>query len=346
MLRLGNQEAGFSGRGSQAGEKKESSQIETARWNPDSRRGRSVALLFGWSRLGFWLPLPSLFLLPRRLWRHLQRLPPPSRQYPEEIVNSTPLSTSTAALSLRPSPPGATERTHTPRTAIEEDSVEESPAPFTSRADLPSPPPFPSSASSAPRRKHGRPPFIGSTLSANRMAHCQVITPVALGVGLVGAGERDAAGEGESTIVFTSPFGTTPDPTVPRDFARSTPSPTSSSRGSISRRGSSDSTPGSRRGSQSALTSLRPAQAPPPFPDQLSSPHSPTAKSPFEGDAVDLSRRRSVDVGVLGLGSHRPYGAGSLSKKVREAVGPDAADKETGVVGSGLKGGKDRLCVL
>ncbi|KAM0752027.1 HD-domain/PDEase-like protein [Meredithblackwellia eburnea MCA 4105] len=59
---------------------------------------------------------------------------------------------------------------------------------------------------------------------------------------------------------------------------------------------------------------------------------------------VDFSRRRSVDVGVLGLGTHRQNGVGSMSKRVREAVGPDAGDKDNGFVPTpGLKGGKDRL---
>ncbi|GAA5851196.1 hypothetical protein JCM8547_004162 [Rhodosporidiobolus lusitaniae] len=58
---------------------------------------------------------------------------------------------------------------------------------------------------------------------------------------------------------------------------------------------------------------------------------------------VDFSRRRSVDVGVLGVGTHRSHGATAMSRRVRDAVGPDAGDKETGVIGAGAKGGKDRL---
>lgn len=58
---------------------------------------------------------------------------------------------------------------------------------------------------------------------------------------------------------------------------------------------------------------------------------------------VDFTRRRSVDVGVLGVGTHRVHGVTAMSKKVRDAVGPDAGDKETGVIGAGKKGGKDRL---
>lgn len=61
---------------------------------------------------------------------------------------------------------------------------------------------------------------------------------------------------------------------------------------------------------------------------------------------VDFTRRRSVDVGVLGVGTHRVHGVTAMSKKVRDAVGPDAGDKETGVIGAGKKGGKDRLSVF
>lgn len=50
-------------------------------------------------------------------------------------------------------------------------------------------------------------------------------------------------------------------------------------------------------------------------------------------------------MGVLGLGTHRQNGVGSVSRRVREAVGPDAGDKEVGLVGAGAKGGKDRLYV-
>ncbi|GAA6059261.1 hypothetical protein JCM10212_006654 [Sporobolomyces blumeae] len=58
---------------------------------------------------------------------------------------------------------------------------------------------------------------------------------------------------------------------------------------------------------------------------------------------VDFTRRRSVDVGVLGVGTHRMHGVTAMSRKVRDAVGPDAGDKETGVIGAGKKGGRDRL---
>ena len=56
---------------------------------------------------------------------------------------------------------------------------------------------------------------------------------------------------------------------------------------------------------------------------------------------VDL-RRRSVDVGVLGLGTHRMGGVGAVSRRVRDAVGPDAGDKEYGLTGSAANG-KDRM---
>lgn len=51
-------------------------------------------------------------------------------------------------------------------------------------------------------------------------------------------------------------------------------------------------------------------------------------------------------MGVLGVGTHRAHGVTTMSRRVRDAVGPDAGDKETGLVGAGGKGGKDRLCVL
>lgn len=60
---------------------------------------------------------------------------------------------------------------------------------------------------------------------------------------------------------------------------------------------------------------------------------------------ADSYRRRSVDVGVLGVGNHRLYGATAPSRRVRNAIGPDAGDKETGVIGAGKKGGRDRMCV-
>lgn len=53
-------------------------------------------------------------------------------------------------------------------------------------------------------------------------------------------------------------------------------------------------------------------------------------------------RRRSVDVGVLGLGTHRMGGAGAASRRVRDAIGPDAGDKEFGLTGS-APNGKDRM---
>ncbi|BGP55449.1 3',5'-cyclic-nucleotide phosphodiesterase [Rhodotorula sphaerocarpa] len=58
---------------------------------------------------------------------------------------------------------------------------------------------------------------------------------------------------------------------------------------------------------------------------------------------ADSYRRRSVDVGVLGVGNHRLYGATAPSRRVRNAIGPDAGDKETGVIGAGKKGGRDRM---
>ncbi|GAA5911213.1 3',5'-cyclic-nucleotide phosphodiesterase PDE2 [Sporobolomyces salmoneus] len=70
----------------------------------------------------------------------------------------------------------------------------------------------------------------------------------------------------------------------------------------------------------------------------------PTTPQPsLSNPNVDFTRRRSVDVGVLGVGTHRIHGITAMSKKVRDAVGPDAGDKETGVIGAGKKGGRDRL---
>lgn len=39
------------------------------------------------------------------------------------------------------------------------------------------------------------------------------------------------------------------------------------------------------------------------------------------------------------------HGVTAMSRRVRDAIGPDAGDKETGLVGAGGKGGKDRLYV-
>lgn len=61
---------------------------------------------------------------------------------------------------------------------------------------------------------------------------------------------------------------------------------------------------------------------------------------------LDVTRRRSVDVGVLGLGYHRHGSGPAPSKRMRDAVGPDAGDKQIGVFGSGPKGGRDRLYVV
>ncbi|GAA6016521.1 hypothetical protein JCM11491_002349 [Sporobolomyces phaffii] len=78
------------------------------------------------------------------------------------------------------------------------------------------------------------------------------------------------------------------------------------------------------------------------FPTYLA-PATPQASTSYLANNVDFTRRRSVDVGVLGVGTHRLHGVTAMSKKVRDAVGPDAGDKETGVIGAGKKGGRDRL---
>lgn len=102
--------------------------------------------------------------------------------------------------------------------------------------------------------------------------------------------------------------------------------------------------PGSRRGSGQSSINLGPC----PPTSTSPAPSGPFANAPgltgrdlIEKHVPDFSRRRSVDVGVLGV--HRLSAGSSLSRRVREAVGPDAADKEVGVIGAGGKGGKDRL---
>ncbi|GAA5829618.1 hypothetical protein JCM3766R1_001240 [Sporobolomyces carnicolor] len=72
-------------------------------------------------------------------------------------------------------------------------------------------------------------------------------------------------------------------------------------------------------------------------------PSTPQASTSFLANNVDFTRRRSVDVGVLGVGTHRMHGVTAMSKRKRDAVGPDAGDKETGLIGAGKKGGRDRL---
>jgi hypothetical protein len=111
--------------------------------------------------------------------------------------------------------------------------------------------------------------------------------------------------------------------------------------------------PGSRRASLQGGTSS-PLRSPAastahavPFFSNFVNPNQPAAGASsnhfLNVHQPDFSRRRSVDVGVLGLGTHRLNGVSTLSKRVREAVGPDAGDKEIGLVGAGAKGGKDRL---
>ncbi|KAL8292738.1 hypothetical protein RQP46_001350 [Phenoliferia psychrophenolica] len=171
-------------------------------------------------------------------------------------------------------------------------------------------------------------------------------------------------------ISFVSPFGGGPptgagssSPGGSPSSRRNSAAPTTPARGSShSRLGgpeyASSASPGSRRGS--VPTNATPLRAPATTsPSPSSSPVPPTTALPFFANLaatqpppvlfkphvpVDFSRRRSVDVGVLGLGTHRQNGVGSMSRRVRDAVGPDAGDKETGFVpSSGLKSGKDRL---
>jgi hypothetical protein len=58
---------------------------------------------------------------------------------------------------------------------------------------------------------------------------------------------------------------------------------------------------------------------------------------------VDFSRRTSVDNGVFSSGYHRHGTGASVSRSVRDAVGPDAGDKEEGFVGTSANGGRNRL---
>ncbi|GAA6011975.1 hypothetical protein JCM10207_003446 [Rhodosporidiobolus poonsookiae] len=123
--------------------------------------------------------------------------------------------------------------------------------------------------------------------------------------------------------------------------------PTRSSSQTRSSGGDSPVLPGSRRASiQGTSSPLRSpaastAHAPPFFAGIMNS--NTTGPNPLLKANVDFSRRRSVDVGVLGVGTHRMHGVTTMSRRVRDAVGPDAGDKETGLVGAGAKGGKDRL---
>ncbi|KAK4046188.1 3',5'-cyclic-nucleotide phosphodiesterase [Microbotryomycetes sp. JL201] len=83
------------------------------------------------------------------------------------------------------------------------------------------------------------------------------------------------------------------------------------------------------------------ALAPPFFSSLINPAAASSSSSLLNAHVPDFPRRRSVDVGVLGMSNHRLNGINPLSKRVKEAIGPDAGDKETGVVGA--KGAKDRL---
>lgn len=168
-------------------------------------------------------------------------------------------------------------------------------------------------------------------------------------------------------ITFVSPFASPSSSPAPNHSRRNS---ATGSAGTTKARGSSHSrvgagppggheyaqpSPGSRRGSNPNLATTHAHRSPPAAPATLpffanltgggqTPPALAVPSAGFFTQPVDFSRRRSVDVGVLGLGTHRQNGIGSMSKRVREAVGPDAGDKESGFVGSnGLKSGKDRL---
>lgn len=103
--------------------------------------------------------------------------------------------------------------------------------------------------------------------------------------------------------------------------------------------------PGLRRGSSSAPTPLSPIAVPlSPCATTNTTVTAAVAPVRYSAPPVDFSRRRSVDVGVLGLGYHRHGTGGNFSRSVRDAIGPDAEDKADGLIGSGPKG-KDRMYV-
>ncbi|KAM0787724.1 hypothetical protein ACM66B_003783 [Microbotryomycetes sp. NB124-2] len=107
-----------------------------------------------------------------------------------------------------------------------------------------------------------------------------------------------------------------------------------------SRRGSLQTTaPGTSSPLRSPAAST--ALAPPFFSNLINPTSASSSSSLLNAHVPDFPRRRSVDVGVLGMSNHRLNGINPLSKRVKEAIGPDAGDKETGVVGA--KGAKDRL---
>ncbi|BGP16120.1 hypothetical protein JCM10213_007500 [Rhodosporidiobolus nylandii] len=152
-------------------------------------------------------------------------------------------------------------------------------------------------------------------------------------------GKRGSIAHSTITVVPPARRGSTPGSPHRASTVRSS----SQTRSSC---GDSPSLPGSRRASiQGSPTPLRSpaahtADALPFFAGVVNGNSGP---NPLLKANVAFSRRRSVDVGVLGVGTHRVHGVTTMSRRVREAVGPDAGDKETGVIGAGTKGGKDRL---
>lgn len=210
-------------------------------------------------------------------------------------------------------------------------------------------PPIFASSSLHPLPTAGSFPVPASVRRASQVRLATPPTPPCEPSGLMAA----AAPTASPVPSFTSPFtkqrtgspsnaGPGHTPSSPRPTARKNSSASSGRSHSHSRAMSSelDYSPGpGRRGSgQGAQSpSAMPAHALPFF-NQLQVP---TGKDLIEKHLPDYSRRKSVDVGVLGV--HRLSGGSHLSKRVRDAVGPDAGDKEVGVVGAGVKGGKDRL---
>lgn len=177
-----------------------------------------------------------------------------------------------------------------------------------------------------------------------------------------GGGAAGAGGPGLGGITFVSPFASTSKrgsivPTTitvtsgRRPSTPGSPSHRGAKRPSVGRsssHGRSISSTGSPLLPPSRRASMQDPPSPMYSPAASGSPASPfftnlSAEGGLLKPTPDFYRRRSVDVGVLGVGNHRIYGATAMSKRLRHAIGPDAGDKETGVIGAGAKGGRDRL---
>lgn len=129
-------------------------------------------------------------------------------------------------------------------------------------------------------------------------------------------------------------------------YASATGSRSSSSKSLHSRNQSVDSLNGGPAGLLPARRSSTPILSPMFAPITTSTTSFISATVPSYSAYDPVERRRSVDVGVLRLGFHRRETGQNVSRSVRDAVGPDAGDKEDGLIGAGPKRGKDRLYVL